>query len=80
MKENKINKIIDILRNLNEDGGPTMSAGTGGFSSSANAKGPVAGFDTVMGMTKRKPSKYATGGVGSRRRWLDFLNLKSKSN
>ena len=41
---------------MNEDA-PTMSAGTGGFSGSANAKGPVAGFDPVMkfrGKIKKK--------------------------
>ena len=41
---------------MNEDA-PTMSVGTGGFSGSANAKGPVAGFDPVMkfrGKIKKK--------------------------
>ena len=41
---------------MNEEA-PTMSAGTGGFSSSANAKGPVAGFDPVIkfrGKIKKK--------------------------
>ena len=37
---------------MNEDA-PTMSAGTGGFSGSANAKGPVAGFDPVMKFRKK---------------------------
>tara|TARA_R100000458_G_scaffold52076_1_gene53345 strand:+ start:259 stop:801 length:543 start_codon:yes stop_codon:yes gene_type:complete len=48
---------------MNEDA-PTMSAGTGGFSGSANAKGPVAGFDPVMKfrkkVQKRKKIKEAT--------------------
>ena len=42
-----------------------MSAGTGGFSGSANASGPVAGFDPMLGsnrekkpkLTKKKPKK-----------------------
>ena len=41
---------------MNEDA-PTMSVGTGGFSGSANAKGPVAGFDPVIkfrGKIKKK--------------------------
>jgi len=41
---------------MNEEA-PTMSAGTGGFSSSANAKGPVAGLDPVIqfrGKIKKK--------------------------
>jgi len=39
----------------------------GGFSGSSEAKGPTAGFDPVMGITKRK---YASLGVGSRKRWM----------
>ena len=49
---------------INEDA-PTMSAGTGGFSGSANASGPVAGYDPMLGsnkekkpnLTKKKPKK-----------------------
>ena len=44
---------------INEDA-PTMSAGTGGFSGSSAANGPVAGFDSMMGvtkLTKKKPKK-----------------------
>ena len=37
---------------MEEDGGVAMSAGTGGFSNSADAKGPVAGFDVPMGKKK----------------------------
>ena len=38
---------------INEDA-PTMSAGTGGFSGSANASGPVAGYDPMLGSNKEK--------------------------
>ena len=44
------------------------SAGTAGFSGSADPKGPTAGFDPVMGLTSRK--KYASLGIGSRKRWM----------
>ena len=40
----------------------------GGFSGSSEAKGPTAGFDPVMGLSRRK--KYASLGVGSRKRWM----------
>jgi len=41
---------------------------SGGFSSSADAKGPVAGYDKPL---KKKPQKrYAKGGTGSRKRWM----------
>ena len=61
MEKKKIDRIIQIVRE-------NMIVGAGGFTSSADPKGPVAGYDPTM---KRK--KYATGGVGSRKRWLDYL-------
>ena len=42
---------------INEDA-PTMSAGNGGFSGSAAASGPVAGFDPLLGSGKVKKRKY----------------------
>ena len=42
--------------------------GSGGFSGSADSKGPVAGFDPVMGLTSRK--KVIGLGKGSRKRWM----------
>jgi len=40
---------------------PTMSAGDGGFSGSADANGPTAGFDPpMMGLTTKKPRKFCT--------------------
>ena len=44
---------------INEDA-PTMSAGNGGFSGSAAATGPVAGFDPLLGQKKVKRRKYGT--------------------
>ncbi len=44
------------------------TAGAAGFSASADPKGPIAGFDPVMGLTRRK--KYASLGAGSRKRWM----------
>jgi hypothetical protein len=52
MKEHILKNAINIIRNLQEDA-PTMSAGTGGFSGSADPKGPVAGFDPVMKLDGR---------------------------
>jgi len=45
---------------MNEDA-PTMSVGTGGFSGSAAATGPVAGFDPLLGK-KVKKRKYKPKG------------------
>ena len=46
-KDMNLQKIIDIINSIREDA-PTMSAGTGGFTGSANSEGPVAGFDPVV--------------------------------
>ena len=59
---------------INEDA-PTMSAGTGGFSGSANASGPVAGFDPMLGSNSekkprlRKKRKYK--GANCKEEFLD---------
>tara|TARA_Y100001937_G_C7133708_1_gene338866 strand:+ start:3157 stop:3540 length:384 start_codon:yes stop_codon:yes gene_type:complete len=47
---------------INEDA-PTMSAGTGGFSGSSAATGPVAGYDPMLGGKKKvKKRKYKPKG------------------
>lgn len=53
-----------------------MVAGVGGFTGSADPKGPTAGFDPVMGFERRKKPQYAKGGIGSRKKWLDYLKNK----
>ena len=60
MDKSKIDRVIDAFRaamykeyGVSEEGMVANAAGqSGGFSSSAAAKGPVAGFDTVMGMER----------------------------
>ncbi len=47
MKPKVLTKIINFIRE------EMMAAGTGGFSGSANPKGPTAGFDPVMGKKKK---------------------------
>jgi len=61
MDPKKLNWIISLIRE------EMMTAGTGGFTGSGDPK-TKAGFDPVMGMTRRK--KYASLGVGSRKRWM----------
>lgn len=61
MEKKKLDKIINIIREQ-------MVAGNGGFSGSSDPKGPVAGFDPVIGITKRK--KIIGLGKGSRKRWM----------
>jgi len=43
--------------------------GSGGFSGSAEAKGPTAGFDPVMGLRRRKGPQIKLP-PGSRKRWM----------
>ena len=47
-----LEKIINIIKNIREDA-PTMSSGTGGFTSAANASGPVAGYDKPIDFRTR---------------------------
>jgi hypothetical protein len=65
MDPKKLDRIISILREQMVANAPGTQ---GGFSGSSDPKGPTAGFDPVMGMTKRK--RYASLGVGSRKRWM----------
>lgn len=57
----RIDRIIQIIREQ-------MVAGTGGFTGSADPKGPVAGFDPVMSLKKRKGPQIKLP-PGSRKRW-----------
>ena len=52
MKKTPLDKIIDIIREEMMTTG--SAAGKPGFSSKADAKGPTAGFDPVMGKMRRK--------------------------
>jgi hypothetical protein len=60
----KIDRIIDIIRNLREDSGPTMSMGNGQIAGSVEA-----GDDPPV----KKKKKYISGGSGSRKMWLDYF-------
>lgn len=47
-----LQKIIDIVNNIREEA-PTMSAGSGGFTGSADPAGPVSGYDKVSDFRTR---------------------------
>jgi hypothetical protein len=59
MKDHILENSIRIIRNLMEE---SMVVGTGGFTGSADPKGPVAGFDPVMDgrskIMRRLPPQY----------------------
>ena len=57
MKEYRLEKICEMVRSLKEEGGPTMSVGAGGYTGAADPKGPVAGYDPVLGKVDRRNKK-----------------------
>jgi hypothetical protein len=59
MDNNKLSRIIDFIREEMMTTGST--AGKPGFSGKADAKGPTAGFDPVMGTKKKKRYIYQKG-------------------
>ena len=55
MKVDRLDRICQMVRTLKES--PTMSVGAGGYTSSADATGPVAGYDPVLGKVDRRKKK-----------------------
>ena len=55
--EERINRIRQMFKSLREEAGPTMSVGDGGYTGKANASGPVAGYDPVIGKIDRRTKK-----------------------
>ena len=68
----KIDRVIDIVRQYKLD--EMMTAGAGGFTGSADAAGPVAGYDPVMEPPKKKKRKHIKS--PRRKPWLDYLKKK----
>ena len=56
MKEDRLDKICQMVRTLKEEG-PTMSVGAGGYTGAADPKGPVAGYDPVLTKVDRRNKK-----------------------
>ena len=55
MKDDRLDRICQMVRTLKES--PTMAVGAGGYTGSADAKGPVAGYDAVLGKVDRRNKK-----------------------
>jgi hypothetical protein len=77
---NKIDKVIEYFRNLREEGSPTMNTGTpngsAGFSANADASGPNAGFDSVIGFRRRRNGKIDGRSASNKyKKWLKSLGL-----
>ena len=56
MKEDRLERICEMVRSLREEG-PTMSVGAGGYTGAADSKGPVAWYDPVLGKVDRRNKK-----------------------
>ena len=54
MKEDRLEKICKMVRSLKEEAGPTMSVGANGLTGAADSKGPLAGYDPVLGRIDRR--------------------------
>ena len=67
MKRTILEKIINLIR----EEGPTMTSGSNpqGFSSAANSKGPVAGFDPVQGKMQKRKKPVMIFLKGVRKNW-----------
>ncbi len=63
-------KLDWIIRMIKEEMVANAPGESGGFSSSANPKGPVAGRDVAMGKMMRRKKKYIKLPAGSRKRWM----------
>ena len=55
MNDHRLEKICQIVHSLQES--PTMAVGAGGYSGAANASGPTAGYDPVIGRVDRRNKK-----------------------
>jgi len=72
----RLNKIINIIRNLNEEMVGNPVGQSGGFGSASSATGPTAGFDPVMKGKIRRRTILGKGKYpGARKRW----GLKKKN-
>ena len=55
MKEDRLERICQMVRTLKES--PTMAVGDGGYTGKADATGPAAGYDPVLGRVDRRNKK-----------------------
>ena len=66
MERKKLNRIVNLIR---EQMATNSVAGKPGFSSKADAEGPTAGFDPVIGKVQKR-KKFIKLPPGSRKRWM----------
>tara|TARA_B100001057_G_scaffold271628_1_gene271910 strand:- start:84 stop:338 length:255 start_codon:yes stop_codon:yes gene_type:complete len=77
----RLSKIINIVRDLNEEMMVANAAGSsGGFGQNSAAAGPTAGYDKVQGLVRRKNKKILGAGnfKGARGRFEKGVKLLAK--
>ena len=55
MTKDRLDRICQMVRTLKES--PTMSVGASGYTGAADATGPAAGYDPVLGKIDRRNKK-----------------------
>ena len=58
MKNDRLDKICQMVRSLREEAGPTMSVGANGYTGKADDAGPTAGYDPVLSMVDRRKKRF----------------------
>ena len=78
----RLSKIINIIRNLNEEMVANSPGSSGGFSAGSDPSGPTAGIGVPMsGMISRKKTILGKGKyLGARKRWGLKRKKKRKKN
>ena len=71
MEKKKLNRILNLIR---EQMTTSSMPGKPGFSSKADAEGPTAGFDPVMGKKKRRPTP-----IGRYRTRVNWMKKKDEN-
>ena len=68
----KVDKLIQTVRLLKEEGAIVNVVGTGGLTGSATPPGRMDGYDKVMGFVRRRKAPQIIGKgkfTGTRKRW-----------
>ena len=58
MKNDRLDKICQMVRSLKEEAGPTMSVGANGYTGKADDAGPTAGYDPVISLIDRRKRRF----------------------
>ena len=71
----KVDKLIQTIRFLKEEGAIANAVGTGGLTGSSTPPGRMDGYDKVMGFVRRKAPQIIGKGKfpGARTRWKEGL-------